>query len=86
MKPQAKMGDKLNLLVELLLLCRHINTEDLLHLGRKRFFYVFFDTPQEERFKDFVKTVITIIPSLPVVVLKILPRIKPVCRVNRHHL
>lgn len=64
-------------LVELLLLCGHVYTEDLFHLGRKRFFHIFLDTSQKERLKDLVKTLITIIPSFPVYILKILPGIKP---------
>lgn len=66
------------ILVELLLLHSHVNTEDLFHLGRQRFFHIFLDTTQKERLKDFMETLITIIPSFPVFVLKILPGVKPV--------
>lgn len=74
-------------LVELLLLHSHVNTEDLLHLGRERFFHIFLDTSQKERLKDFVETLITIIPSFPVFVLKILPGVKPAVhrRENKCH-
>lgn len=65
------------ILVKLFLLCGHFNTEDLLHLGRERFFHIFFDTPEQERLKDFVKTLIAVFPSLPMLILKILPGVKP---------
>lgn len=59
------------------LLCSHVYTEDLFHLGRERFLHIFLDTSQEEGLEDFVKTLITVIPSFPVLILKILPGIKP---------
>lgn len=65
------------ILVKLFLLSCHVDAEDLLHLGRQRFFHVFLDTSQQEGFEDFVKTLITVVSSFPVIVLKILPRIKP---------
>lgn len=64
-------------LVELLLLRSHVHTQDLLHLGGKRLLHIFLDASQQEGLKDFVETLITIIPSFPVFILKILPRIKP---------
>lgn len=62
------------------LLCSHVDAEDLLHLGRERFFHIFLDSPQEEGLEDFVKTLITIFPSFPVFILKILPGMKPAVR------
>lgn len=76
-KKQFTKDRNKTVLVELLLLCRHIYTEDLFHLGRKRFFHILFDTSQKEGLKDFVKTLITIIPSFPVFILKIFPGVKP---------
>lgn len=65
------------ILVKLFLLCRHVYAEDLLHLGRQRFFHIFLDTSEKVRLKDFVKTLITIIPSFPMLIFKILPADKP---------
>lgn len=65
------------ILVKLFLLSAHVHTEDLLHLCRQRFFHVFFDTSEQEGLEDFVKTLIAIITSFTVLVLKILPWIKP---------
>lgn len=59
------------------LLCRHIYAEDLLHLSRQRFFYIFLDASEKERLEDFVQTLITVFPSFPMFIFKILPRIKP---------
>ncbi len=74
-------------LVELLLLCRHVDAEDLLHLGRERFFHIFLDTSQKEWLEDFVETLITIISPFPMLVFKILPGVKPAVhsRDNKHH-
>lgn len=66
------------ILVVLFLLCSHVHTEDLFHLGGERFFHVFLNTSQKEGLEDFVKTLITVISSFPVRIVKILPGSKPV--------
>lgn len=71
-----KDGNKA-VLVKLFLLRRHVYTEDLFHFGRERFFHVFLDTSEQERLEDFVEALVTIVPSFPVFVLKVLPGIKP---------
>lgn len=67
-------------LVKLFLLCSHVDTEDLLHFGGERLLHVLFDSAEQERLEDFVEAVVTIISAFPVVVLKVLPGIKPVVR------
>lgn len=79
------MRRKKCVLVELLLLCTHVYTEDLFHLGRKRLFHIFFDTSQEEGLQDFVETLITIISSFSMVIFKVLPGIKPAERDSKYH-
>lgn len=74
-------------LVELLLLCSHVHTEDLLYFGGKRFLHVFLNAPQKERLEDFVETLITVITPFPVYVVKVLPGVKPVVHnkeIRRH--
>ena len=61
------------ILVKLFLLRRHVYTEDLLHLSRQGFFHIFLDTSEKERLKDFVKTLITVLPPFPMLIFKILP-------------
>lgn len=65
------------ILVELFLLGTHLYTEDLFHLGGQRFFHIFLDTSEEEGLKDFVKALISIFSAFPMLVLKILPGLKP---------
>lgn len=66
-----------NVLVVLFLLGTHIHTKDLLHLGGERLLHIFFDSSEQERFKDFVEALITIFSSFAVFVFKILPGVKP---------
>lgn len=75
--PHEDTGERGHPLVELLLLRRHVDAEDLLHLGRERLLHVLFDTAQKEGLQDFVETLIAVVPSLAVVVLKVLPGIEP---------
>ncbi|TNN43935.1 hypothetical protein EYF80_045872 [Liparis tanakae] len=65
----------------------HVHTEDLFHFGRERFLHVFLHAPQKEGLQDFVETLITVIRSFPVHLVKILPGIKPVVHdkdIRRH--
>lgn len=45
---------KLHLLVELFLLGRHVDSEDLLYFSRQGFLHIFLDTTQQERLQNFV--------------------------------
>lgn len=80
-----KVGEDRNttVLVELFLLCSHVYSEYLFHLGRERFFHIFLDTSQEEWLEDFVKTLITVISPFSMLILKILPGIKPAAHQGR---
>lgn len=64
-------------LVVLLLQSRHFHTEDLLHLGWQRFLHILLHPAQQERLQDFVKALVAILSSFPVILLKILPELKP---------
>lgn len=64
-------------LVVLLLLGGHVHTEDLLHLGGERFFHILFDAPEQEGLQDFVQALVAVISPFPMLILKILPGLKP---------
>lgn len=64
-------------LVILLLQSRHFHSEDLLHFGWQRFLHILLHSAQEKRLQDFVKALVAILSAFPVVLLKILPELKP---------
>lgn len=64
-------------LVVLLLQSRHFHPEDLLHFGWQRFLHILLHSAQQERLQDFVKALVAILSAFPVILLKILPELKP---------
>lgn len=64
-------------LVVLLLQSRHLHPEDLLHFGWQRFLHILLHSAQEKRLQDFVKALVAILSTFPVILLKILPELKP---------
>lgn len=76
---------KLSLLVELFLLGGHVNSEDLLHFSRQGFLDVFLDTPQQERLQNFVQALIAVVPAFTMLILKILPGLKPDGKSSQKH-
>lgn len=64
------------LLVVLFLNGAHLYPEDLLHLGRQRFFHIFLHSAQQEGLQLFVKAGIARVSALPMLLFKHLPRVK----------
>lgn len=67
-------------LVVLLLQSRHFHPQDLLHFGWQRFLHILLHSAQEKRLQDFVKALVAILSTFPVILLKILPELKPANR------
>lgn len=64
-------------LVILFLQSRHFHPEDLLHFGWQRFLHILLHSAQEKWLQDFVKALVAVLSTFPVVLFKILPELKP---------